>query len=122
MANPIIHWELMVEDVAKARAFYGKVFDWRFEENNPQGYTMIDTGTAPGGGLMARPPTAPAAALNTYFRVDDINRTLAVVVESGGTVIVPKTEIPGIGWFAMFVDPDRIPIAIFVERAALSAP
>lgn len=122
MANPMIHWELMVDDVTKARAFYGRVFDWRFEDTAPPGYTMIDTGTAPGGGMMARPPGTPGAALNTYFRVDDIEKTLGVVVEAGGSVIVPKTEIPGIGWFAMFLDPDRIPIGIFVERTVPSAP
>jgi predicted enzyme related to lactoylglutathione lyase len=34
------------------------------------------------------------------------------VVEAGAQVIVPRTEVPNIGWFAMFLDPDRIPIGI----------
>lgn len=117
MGNPICHWELMVSDVAKARAFYGKVFDWRFDDAKYPGYTMVTTGSEPGGGLMEKPASAPAAALNTYFKVDDVQKTLRNVVESGGTVVVPKTEIPNMGWFAMFLDPDRIAVGVFQERA-----
>jgi len=115
MGNPICHWELMVNDVAKARAFYGRVFDWSFDTASPE-YTMINTGAPPGGGLMAKPPAAPTTALNTYFAVADIDATLRKVVEAGGTVAVPRTEIPGVGWFAMFVDPDQIPVGILQSR------
>lgn len=118
MPNPICHWELMVDDVARSRAFYGKVFDWRFEIDPGNEYTMIHTGREPGGGMMARPPMAPTAALNTYVEVATIDGTLPKVIAAGGMVIVPKTEIPGVGWFAMFVDLDRIPIGIFETRAA----
>jgi hypothetical protein len=114
MSNPICHWELMVNDMTTARAFYGRVFDWKFDTSRPE-YTMIDTGSSPGGGLMLRPPAAPTAALNTYFAVVDIDATLREVVEAGGTVAVPRTEVPAVGWFAMFLDPDNIPIGIFQE-------
>lgn len=112
MPNPICHWELMVNDLDKAKRFYGGVFRWSFDDAKYPGYTLIDTGEGVGGGMMQRPPSAPAAALNTYFAVDDVDKTLRRVVESGGTVVMPRTEIPGIGWFAMFLDPERIPIAI----------
>jgi predicted enzyme related to lactoylglutathione lyase len=116
MANPICHWELMVNDIERAKAFYQRVFDWKFEAASPE-YTMIDTGTPPGGGMMAKPPAAPSPALNTYFAVVDIDATLRKVVEAGGQVVVPRTEVPGAGWFAMFIDPDRVAVGIFQERA-----
>lgn len=116
MANPIIHFELMVADPAATRAFYGRVFDWKFDETSFPGYTMINTGKEPGGGLMARPPGAPMSALNLYFAVADIDRTLELVAANGGTVLVPRTEIPGIGWFAMFQDPERIPVGVLQEK------
>ena len=117
MPNPLIHWELMVNDLAKAKQFYGRVFDWRFDDAGPE-YTMIVPGAPPNGGLMAKPAGAPMCSLNTYFRVDDLNRTLHDAVEAGAQVIVPRTEVPGVGWFAMFLDPDRIPIGIFEDRTA----
>jgi uncharacterized protein len=110
----MVHWELMVNDVERAKAFYGRVFGWRFSSYGPE-YTMIETGGAPGGGMMPRPPTAPAAALNVYFQVEDIDRTLREAVEAGGKVIVTRTTIPP-GWFAMFLDPDGIPVGILQAR------
>ncbi|HEU4726820.1 MAG TPA: VOC family protein [Kofleriaceae bacterium] len=108
----------MVNDIAKAKQFYARVFGWRFDDTRFPGYTIIDTGGEPAGGMMARPPSSPAAALNNYFEVDDAGETLRKVVEAGGTVIVPKTEIPRVGWFAMFLDPDQIPIGILQPTKA----
>ncbi|HTM20518.1 MAG TPA: VOC family protein [Kofleriaceae bacterium] len=113
MSNPMIHWELMVNDIDRATAFYRRVFGWTFEAGGP--YVMIHTGDRPGGGMMTRPPHAPPA-LNVYFAVADIDATLRAATEAGGRLLVPRTEIPP-GWFAMFVDPDGIPVGILQERA-----
>lgn len=120
MANPILHWELMVASPDRAMAFYRRVFDWKFEPAGPE-YTLIDTGTPPGGGMMKRPPNMPMSALNSYFDVDDLERTLRNAVEAGATVIVPRTAVPDVGWFAIFLDPDRIPIGV-MQRLPESAP
>jgi predicted enzyme related to lactoylglutathione lyase len=56
------------------------------------------------------------SALNSYFRVEDLDRTLRKAVEAGATVIVPRMEVTAVGWFAMFLDPDQIPIGIMQLR------
>lgn len=117
MPNQLLHWELMVSDVARTKAFYQKVFDWKFQPMGPE-YTLIQTGSEPGGGLMQRPPGVDMSSLNSYFRVDDVDRTLRAAVEAGATVIVPKMEVPTVGWFAMFLDPDKIPIGVLQPIAA----
>jgi uncharacterized protein (DUF302 family) len=38
------------------------------------------------------------------------------VIEAGGTVAVPRTEIPP-GWFAMVVDPDGIAVGVLQSRS-----
>ena len=46
MSNPFVHVELMSNDVGNAKSFYGKLFDWTFEDM-PMGdrtYTMIRVG------------------------------------------------------------------------------
>jgi predicted enzyme related to lactoylglutathione lyase len=111
MPNPLIHWELMVSDPERAKAFYTRVFDWTFTPAGPE-YTLINAGSDPGGGLMQRPPGVSGSALNSYFRVEDLDRTLRAAVEAGATVVVPRMEVEGIGWFAMFLDPDQIPIGV----------
>jgi predicted enzyme related to lactoylglutathione lyase len=113
MGNPVVHWELMVGDLENAKAFYRSVFDWKIDDSGMPGYASIDTGSRPPGGMMARPESVPVCALNTYFAVDDIDSTLAKALAAGGSLIAPKTPVPGIGAWAMFTDPDGIPIGVF---------
>lgn len=115
MPNPLTHWELMVQDPERSKAFYARLFDWTFVPAGPE-YTLIQVGSEPNGGLMKAPPGSPMSSLNSYFRVADLDRTLHDAVEAGASVIVPKMEVPGVGWFAMFVDPDKIPIGIMQLR------
>lgn len=116
MGNPLVHFELMVNDVDRSKKFYGDVFDWKFKEDEAMGYTMIDTGKDPGGGMMKKPDQAPHYALAEYFQVDDIDETLGKVAAAGGSPGMPRTEIPNIGWWAMFFDPDGIPVMIFQPK------
>ncbi len=46
MANPFVHVELNTNDVAKAKAFYSKMFDWKMEDIPMDWgtYTMIGVG------------------------------------------------------------------------------
>ena len=118
MGSPIVHWDLVVSDLDKAKAFYASLFDWRFDESTFPGYTIIDVGEeGRGGGMMLRPPDAPGHALNTYFGVDDVEATLAKAAAGGATVAVGKTEIPGVGFWGMLIDPDGIPICVFESAA-----
>ena len=112
MGTPLVHSEMIVPDTEKARDFYGKVFDWVFDDTTFPGYTLIHTGRDTHGGLMTKhlEPTVPG--LNSYFEVDDVKRTLHDVVEFGGRVVVPRTAIADVGEFAMFQDPEGIAVGI----------
>jgi predicted enzyme related to lactoylglutathione lyase len=120
MGNPIIHWEFVVPDAEKARAFYRKIFDWRFDDKAFPGYTIIDTGGQPGGGLTAN-TGAPMAGLNTYFEVGDLDLTLRNVVELGGKILVQPTQIASVGSYAMFADPFGVAVGI-LEPVKSQAP
>ncbi len=117
MGNPIVHWELIVSDLEKAKEFYRGVFDWSIEEASAfPGYPMIDAGKEPRGAMWVKPEASPACALNTYFGVDDVGQTLARAVAAGATMLVPPTSIEGVGQWAMFADPDGIPIGLFQAK------
>ena len=113
MGNPLVHFEFMVSDVAKSQEFYGKIFDWEFKADEAMDYTMVNTGAEPGGGIMKKPDQAPMFAMTQYFHVDDIDETLKKAEAAGAAPGVPRMEIPNIGWWAMFMDPDGIPVMIF---------
>jgi len=112
MSSPLCHFELMVSNPEKARAFYGKLFGWSFDADSMPGYTLINAGHEPSGGLFQRPDPAPAPCVNVYFKVADIETTLNAAKSEGAKVLVPRTEIPGVGYFAIFADPEGIPVGI----------
>lgn len=112
MPNPLCHFELMTADPEKCKAFYGAVFDWQFDDSSMPGYTLIQTGTEPTGGVFPKPADAPGACTNIYFQVEDIDAVLQTVTQHGGNVLVQKTRIPSVGHFAMFTDPEGIPVGI----------
>ncbi|MBN1344605.1 MAG: VOC family protein [Phycisphaerae bacterium] len=113
MANPLCHFEFLTNDPEKCKAFYSKVFDWEFQ--TPPGhphYTLIATGSEPGGGMMKKPDECPAPTVGIYIAVDNVEETLAKVTGAGGRVVMPKTPIPGVGAIAVFIDPENIGIGI----------
>ena len=102
----------MTDDPDKCKAFYGKVFDWKFDDDSLPGYTLVNAGAEPSGGVFPKPADAPGVCVNVYFQVDDIDATLAVATDNGAQVLVPKTQVPNVGHFAMFADPEGIAIGI----------
>jgi len=118
MANPLCHFEFVVPDPAKTRAFYERVFRWTYREDPLRSYTVIHTGEEPNGGIVRAPAgSAAQAALHAFVLVDDVAETLAKVEAAGGRVVHPETVIPAIGTFALFADPDGIVLGIFASDA-----
>jgi predicted enzyme related to lactoylglutathione lyase len=108
MANPFVHVELNSTDVAKSKAFYGKLFDWRLEDipNDAAGgtYTMISVGDGTGGGMMKSPPGAPSMWL-AYVLVDDIEAATKKAKSLGAKVMKDVTEVMDMGWLSIITDP-----------------
>ncbi len=44
MANPVVHFEIIGRDGAALNRFYGEVFGWTINADNPMNYGMVDTG------------------------------------------------------------------------------
>lgn len=102
----------MVNNPAQTREFYRAIFDWQFDEESMPSYTLVNAGAEPTGAIFKKPDAAPGVCANIYFQVNDINTTLQKVGDRGGRVLVPKTEIPNVGHFAMFTDPEGIAVGI----------
>jgi len=88
-------------------AFYSGVLGWTFQKwEGPAEYWLIMTGPEgePGinGGLLRRQhPEQPC--VNSIY-VADLNATLAAVDARGGSCVVPRMPIPGVGWLAYCKD------------------
>jgi uncharacterized protein len=107
MANPFVHIELNTTDVAKAKAFYGKLFDWKLEDvaMGDDTYTMVKVGEGTGGGLLKQPvPGAPSLWL-AYVQVDDLKAATSKAKTLGAKVMTEEIEVMGAGKFSIIVDP-----------------
>lgn len=109
MPNPFVHVELATTSVPKAKAFYSKLFAWKLKDlpmPTPGGkYTMIDVGDGTGGGMMKQMcPGAPSAWM-AYVLVTDIDKATKKAKKLGGTIMKDVTEVEGMGWLSIIVDP-----------------
>jgi uncharacterized protein len=108
MGNAFVHAELNTTDVGKAKAFYGKLFDWKLEEMPMDGgepYTIVDVGEGTGGGIMKQMIPGAASDWMPYVGVSDIRTSTATAKSLGATILKDVTEIPGMGWLSIFKDP-----------------
>ena len=105
MAHKICHFEIPADDMEKLKEFYEKSFGWKIEpRGGMEGYYIINTGDENlGGGMMKR--QTPEHQPTNYIEVEDIDSYIKKVEENGAKVVVPKTPIPGMGWFANVIDP-----------------
>ena len=113
MANPFVHIELETNDVAQAKDFYQKMFDWKLEDVPGMDYTMINVGDGTGGGMMKNPvPDVPSHWL-AYVLVDDVAAATSKAKALGATVCKEPTEIPEYGWFSVIMDPTGAALALW---------
>lgn len=112
MTANLAHFAINADDVQEAKTFYESVMGWEFSPWGPPGFFRITTGSAeaPGvqGALQARRelvPGRPMIGLECTFAVDDVEATAAAVVRAGGTVLMERFTIVGVGHLIFFADP-----------------
>ena len=112
----VVHFEIPTDDVARAKDFYSSIFGWQLDtmQMGEGDYTIAMTTpvddqtqspTEPGainGGLMRRDRATPAPIIT--IEVGAIDDSLKRIEAGGGSVVQARTEIPGMGAFAYFVD------------------
>ena len=100
------HVELISRDPAKSLLFYEKVFGWKFDDFG-DGYMFTSPPSLPTGAL--RPPQeGETPGTLSYIEVRDVSHTLKSAETAGAKVLVPKTEIPEMGHFAVLLIPGEI--------------
>jgi len=74
MGNPIVHVEIPVTNLEKAKEFYSKVFGWKVHEKS--GFTLFESG-APIGGSFNKVDKVKSGGCLFYIAVDNIEKKLA---------------------------------------------
>ena len=52
--------------------------------------------------------------------VEDIDRSLERILETGGSVVSPRAPVPGMGWFAYFEDSEGNILGLWTTDANAS--
>ena len=119
MGRPVVHWELWSKEPEKVSKFYARVFDWDVNHMPEMNYHLVMTGGEGGinGGIM-KPQEGPwPGNMAFYIDVDDLAKYREKIVEAGGKIVVEEMQIPGIGAFSLFADPDGRVLGIWRQDA-----
>ena|SRR2546421_8650081 len=108
MPRPM-HFEISADDPERALAFYKQVFGWQASKwDGPIDYWLITTGDDSekgiNGGLMRR--LDPADSTANIIGVPSVDEYTEKTTAAGGSLVMPKMAIPGIGHLAYCKDPE----------------
>lgn len=113
-SHPIVHIDIPAADRGATAEFYAQLFNWRIDNSaDEMNYTMFESEGGPGGGFPELSHGYEAGHVIVYVATDDIDASLAKAESLGGKTAVPKTEIPGMGWFGIFTDPTGNSIGLY---------
>lgn len=106
--------ELITTDLEAAKIFYGTLFGWTFAETetiygNPYLIALQDNDMV--GGMMLRDGNVDQddpLCWDPYVTVDDVDASAKQVVQLGGRVLLPPTDIPNVGRFCVIQDKQRV--------------
>ncbi len=116
-----MHWEFWSKDPAKVSDFYAKVFDWKIQDIPELNYRLVDTGGNGGinGGIMKPQREGPwPGNMAFYIAVDDLAAYRKKIVATGGKILVEEQEVPNMGSFSLFSDPDGRVLGIWKQKQA----
>jgi len=97
MSSPIVFFDIAGHDDQQLRTFYSKIFGWEFDEASQFTVNVV----TPLGAAVRKDPTEK----RIYIGVTDINESLSLVEEYGGSVDQSRFEVPGVVILGLFRDP-----------------
>jgi uncharacterized protein len=120
-SNPVVYFEIPVNDIERAIMFYTTVFDFDFDkeiiDNNEMAlFPFADEKSGISGALAKGEiykPTRDGVVI--YFKTENIDETLKLVASNGGQILYPKTD-NGIGLVAEFEDTEGNRIALYQSK------
>ncbi|REA59494.1 VOC family protein [Dyadobacter luteus] len=120
-SNPVVYFEIPVQDMSRAVAFYSKVFGFEFEseviDHNEMSVFPFSEDSSGISGALAKgeiyKPTIDGVLI--YFKAEDIDTLLDLAVANGGEVLYTKTSNGAYGFVAEFRDSEGNRIALLMD-------
>jgi len=118
MDNTIIHFEIPADNIEKLSRFYSSLFNWKIIHTPVEGmdYWVIHTVPTdekgmpqrPGvnGGMFSRQTEQKGINPVNYISVENIDEHIEKVTKLGGKILMPKQQVPTVGYIALAIDPE----------------
>lgn len=122
VTNPVVYFEIPVNDVNRAIRFYQDVFSFEFQREKIDGNQMAlfpfnDTSRGISGALAKGEIYKPTInGVLIYFNTNSIDQTLKLAVKNGGKILYPKTSNGDLGFVAEFQDCEGNRIALHQSK------
>ena len=124
--DKVVHFEMPFDDESRAKNFYSSIFGWDLTDAPmPGGMKYVHAVTTPAdpathmptepgsinGGLMPRSDMAKAPII--AMEVSSVDEYIKKIEGMGGKVVMPKTEIGGMGYYAYVTDTENNVIGLW---------
>jgi uncharacterized protein len=124
MGQPVVHFEVIGRDPEKLQSYYGELFDWKIDANNPMKYGTVQRegntnsdGVGIGGGVGSG-PEGYDGHVTFYVEVPDVESALAKAEELGGTRTMGPDEVMEGLVIGLFTDPEGHTVGVVNGRAS----
>ena len=120
------HFAIHIDDIERAKNFYGEVFEWGFASYGPHDFLQIKADRTENGELIGAlqsrqysPLKEKIVGLECTITVENVDEIIERVKNNGGQILMPKTAIPYVGWITKFLDTeDNLVCAMQSDRGA----
>lgn len=122
MRNPVNWFEIYVQDISKAKAFYEAVFQIEMQLLDHPGVEIfafpMEKGAAGAPGVIMQAPGCSSGAMGTtvYFSCMDCAEEAARAAEHGGSVFKEKSSIGEWGYIAIIKDLDGNMVGLHSQK------
>ncbi len=105
MGSPVVHFEITGNDGDLLKKFYGELFEWKIDSDNPLNYGLVAAEEGGIGGGVSKAQQGPGM-VTVYVATDDITASLNRATELGATVVMPETTVSDEVTIGLFSDPE----------------
>jgi uncharacterized protein len=114
----IVYFQIPSDDIERSKRFYNELFGWKINktpESNTPNWEVATTDNkgnkALSGGMSKR--SMPQQQITNFIDVKSVDEYSSKVDKLGGKIIVPKTAVPGMGYYAVCLDTENNSFGIF---------
>jgi predicted enzyme related to lactoylglutathione lyase len=123
MGQAVVHFEVVGKDGEKLQRYYGELFGWNVNADNPMQYGMVDakdntsmTGDNGIGGGIGQGPDGYEGHVTFYVAVPDVEEALQKAESLGGPRVMGPENIMDMVELGQFKDPEGNVIGLVKDQ------